>query len=209
MSLIEILDLNACRILLPQIQLSGGFELIKLQHFTLAVLPFRQILIHFKKDTFNFEAAITKPALIVRIHWDFSVSAVYALLPKHTKKLYFDSMKRKTRIEGQIYDSWWQHQMSVRALRQPKPQYAGYLPIGWIVKWLVIWSVCYGTRCIRSWCTFFPQSHARRAKVNYCTEINGKKEEILGLSFYPVNRPSVLGWGEKIARRGKEKGESL
>ena len=105
MSLIEILDLNACRILLPQIQLSGGFELIKLQHFTLPVLPFRQILIHFKKDKFNFEAAITKPALIVRIHRDFSVPAVYALLPKHTKKLYFDSMKRKTRMEGQIYNS--------------------------------------------------------------------------------------------------------
>ena len=148
------------------------------------------------------------------LHWSFGFTEIspFPLSTRcfrNTKKLYFDFMKRKTRMEGQIYDSWWQHQMSVRALRQPKPQYAGHLPIGWIVKWLVIWSVCYGTRCIRSWCTFFPQSHARRAKVNYCTEINGKKEEILGLPFYPVNRPSVLGWGEKIARRGKEKGESL
>ena len=26
-------------------------------------------------------------------------------------------MKRMMRMEGQIYDSWWQHQMSVRALK--------------------------------------------------------------------------------------------
>ena len=38
----KILGLNACHILPLQIQLSGGFVL-KLQHFTLAVLPFRQM----------------------------------------------------------------------------------------------------------------------------------------------------------------------
>ena len=121
------------------------------------------------------------------LYWSFGFTEIspFPLSTRcfqNTKELYFDSM---------IYDSRWQHQMSVRALRhdrpsgrraQPKPQYAAYLPIGWIVKVIsyLIRLLRYPL-CIKSWCTFFPQSHARRAKANCCMEINGKKEEILGL----------------------------
>ena len=40
--MIKLLDLNACHILSPQIQLSEGFEL-KIQNFTLAILSFTRI----------------------------------------------------------------------------------------------------------------------------------------------------------------------
>ena len=153
-----------------------------------------------------------------RLHWSFGFTEIspFPLSTRcfqNTKKLYFDSMKRKTRMEGQIYDSWWQHQMSVRALRhdrpsgrraQPKPQYPGYLPIGWIVKVIsyLIRLLRYPL-CIRSWCTFFPQNQALWAKVNYCMEINGKKEEILGL---PLACEQALcfwmGWKNREEREG-------
>ena len=190
-------------------------------YFTLAVLPFTQILIHFKKDKFNFEAAITKPALIARIHWDFSIRAVDALLPKHKETLFWfheanDAYGRPNLWQlmtasnvGACTQVTSPHDKPSGRRAQPKPQYAGYLPIGWIVK-----VISYLIRllryllCIRSWCTFFPQSHARRAKVNNSMEINGKKEEISGL---PLACEQALcfgmGWKNREEREGK--GESL
>ena len=64
--------------------------------------------------------------MIVWIDWDFSIPAIYALLPKYKEPLFWVQMHPQkftsAPTEGQtlywsIYDSWWQHQMSVHALR--------------------------------------------------------------------------------------------
>ena len=60
----KILDLNACHILPLQIQLSGSFEL-KLQNFTLVVVPFRRI-----KKT-NEQS----------LHWSFGFIEISPLAP--------------------------------------------------------------------------------------------------------------------------------
>ena len=92
----KILDLNACHISPLQIQLSGSFEL-KLQNFTLVVVPFRRI----KRTNEQL-----KPALIVWIHWDFTISAVHAVqntknninyFGLHTRPLKFISAPRKAK----------------------------------------------------------------------------------------------------------------
>ena len=83
----KILDLNTFLILLPQIQLSGCFEL---KNSTVEFLPFwrtkkifcRNVACLAYINKFHFETAITKPALIIWIHWDFSIPVIHALLPK-------------------------------------------------------------------------------------------------------------------------------
>ena len=97
----KILDLKACHILPLQVQLSGGLEL-KLPNFTLMVFPFRRMK--------NNKHA--KPALIVRIHWDFTINAVHAfqntekkiILVSQTRPLKFISAPRKAKhFIGQLW----------------------------------------------------------------------------------------------------------
>ena len=65
----KILGFNACHILTLQIQLSGSFDL-KLQNFTLAVLPFRRI------DNTNVQS----------LHSSFRLTEISTLTPStHTK----------------------------------------------------------------------------------------------------------------------------
>ena len=66
----KILDLNACHILPLQNQLSGSFEL-KLQNFTLVVVPFRRI----KKTN--------KQSL----HWSFGFIEISPLMPSTRSKI--------------------------------------------------------------------------------------------------------------------------
>ena len=106
----------ACHILPPWIQLFGGFEL-KLQNFTLAVLPFRRI----KKIN------LTSKLQLQTLHWSFGFTEISPFPPskrcfRNTKKIYSSPKIHFRSTEGQtfywsIYDSWWQHQMSVCALR--------------------------------------------------------------------------------------------
>ena len=92
---LKILDLNACHILPLQIQLSGSFEL-KLQNFTLVVVPFRRI-----KKT-NEQS----------LHWSFGFIEISPLAPStqskiqkikliilvsHTRPLKFTSAPRKAK----------------------------------------------------------------------------------------------------------------
>ena len=67
------------------------------------------------------------PALIIQIHWDFTINAVHAF--QNTKKLYLLShmhlwssfpLHGRTNILLVNYESCWQHQMSVRELRHDR-----------------------------------------------------------------------------------------
>ena len=67
------------------------------------------------------------PALIIQIHWDFTINAVHAF--QNTKKLYLLShmhlwssfpLHGRTNISLVNYESCWQHQMSVRELRHDR-----------------------------------------------------------------------------------------
>ena len=68
--------------------------------------------------------------MIVWRDWDFSIPAIHALLPRYKETLFWVPMHpqkfNSAATEGQtfywwIYDSWWQHQMSVHALRHDRP----------------------------------------------------------------------------------------
>ena len=99
----------ACHILPPWIQLSGGFEL-RLQNFTLAVLPFRRI----KKIN------LTSKLQLQTLHWYFGFTEISPFPPskrcfRNTKRIYSSPKVHFRSTEGQtfywsIYDSWWQHQ---------------------------------------------------------------------------------------------------
>ena len=68
----KILDVNVCHILLLQIQLSGGFVLLKkLQNFILAVLPFRRI----------------KKTNVQSLHWSFGFIEISTLTPSMRSKI--------------------------------------------------------------------------------------------------------------------------
>ena len=110
----------ACHILPPWIQLSRGFEL-KLQNFTLAVLPFRRI----KKIN------LTSKLQLQTLHWYFGFTEISPFPPskrcfRNTKRIYSSPKVHFRSTEGQtfywsIYDSWWQHQTSVCALGHDSP----------------------------------------------------------------------------------------
>ena len=74
----KILDLNACHVLPLQIQLSGSFEL-KLQNFTLLIVPFRRT----KKTN---EQSLH---WLFRIHWDFTINAIHAFQNTKNKLFWF------------------------------------------------------------------------------------------------------------------------
>ena len=113
-------------ILPPQIKLSEGFAL-KLQNCTFAILNFRRI----KKINLTMKLQIlqniTKPALIVRIHWDFILTAVHVLLPKYPHPQNFGStqvIESSFLLHGRpniLLVNLQQPQMSVRALRHDSP----------------------------------------------------------------------------------------
>ena len=73
------------------------------------------------------------PALIVRIHWDFTINAVHAFQEKKNFGFTNASSTCSFPLHGRPnillvnYDSWWQHQMSVRELRHDRPS-------GWFSK---------------------------------------------------------------------------
>ena len=71
---------------------------------------------------------LTKPVLIVRIHWHFNINAVNVLqntkkyiLGSHTRPLKLFPLHWKPNILLVNYYSWWQHQMSVSELRHDRP----------------------------------------------------------------------------------------
>ena len=87
------------------------------------------------------------PALIVRIHWDFTINAVqrseiqkiiyFGFTPAPLK---FISAPRKDKhFIGQLW-GWWQHQMSMRELRHDRPS-------EWFSKWRV---------CLQAFPSFLP-----------------------------------------------------
>ena len=106
------IDLNARHILLPPIQLSGGFEL-KLQNFTLGFLPFRRIIKRNVTLIRFIEISPFPPSTRC-----FRNTKKLFLVPQASWKIHVLSTEGQT-FYWSIYKSWWQ-QVSVRALRLGK-----------------------------------------------------------------------------------------
>ena len=99
-------------------------------------VEFSQMVIYRLFSLFDgLERQMPKPVLMVRIHWHFNINAVRVfqntkkyILGSHTRVLWSSfPLHWKPNILLVNYDSWWQHQMSVRKLRHDRPS-------GWFSK---------------------------------------------------------------------------